>query len=139
MNHYTFDEIALGHIESFATRIGKEQMELFQVLTGDENPLHTNTEYASMCGFSGCVVYGMLTASYLSTLAGMYLPGMRALIHSMDISFPNALVLETGEVTISGTVIDKNETFKILTIKVQVLNATKKKVLRGTMKVGVRD
>jgi hypothetical protein len=129
VNRYTFDEIAVGQSERFAVAAGAEQMKLFREITGDENPLHTEHN----------VAYGLLTAAYLSTLAGMYLPGERSLILSVSIEFPNRLELSaTRELQVEGTVVDKNDAFKLLTLKVTI-TADGKKVLRGSMKVGVRD
>jgi acyl dehydratase len=129
MNSYSYDEIAVGQSESFTVSLGMEQMALFCDITGDTNPLHTEHN----------VAYGMLTAAYLSTLAGMYLPGERSLVHGVSVEFPNPLQLSrTRNLTVSGTVTDKNDTFRLLTLKVSVTDDEGKKYLRGSMKVGVR-
>jgi len=63
----------------------------FRVITGDDNPLHRDDEFAREIGggkFRSHASFGMLTASLYSTIAGMYLPGKYSLIHSFDeISF----------------------------------------------------
>jgi acyl dehydratase len=140
VNHYSFEEIAVGQTESFSASIDTEKMALFSRISGDENPLHTDAGFAAAQGFPDRVVFGMLTASFLSTLAGMYLPGERSLIHEVSVQFPNALLLPAGqEISVRGTVADKNERFRRLTLKVQITDAEGRKVLRGAMKVGVRE
>ncbi|MBQ9091319.1 MAG: hypothetical protein IJY52_03500, partial [Anaerotignum sp.] len=47
----------------------------FLAITGDINPLHNDQEFAQKQGHPDKVAFGMLTASFLSTLAGVYLPG----------------------------------------------------------------
>jgi acyl dehydratase len=139
MNTYTYDEIPLGHTESFRAVITDEDMEAFRKITGDNNPLHCDADYATDRGYSGRVVYGMLTASYLSTLAGMYLPGKNSLIHEVEVKFikPNAEL--GGGITITGQVTEKLDIFKRLTLKVAVINDAGEKLMRGTVKVGVAE
>ena len=68
MNEYRIGDITEGMSESFTVTITDRMMEAFRDITGDDNPLHTDADYAKDCGYEGCVSYGMLTASFLSTL-----------------------------------------------------------------------
>lgn len=127
MNSFTFDELTVGQVASFKDTIDKSKMQKFAEISGDINPLHTEQD----------IIYGMLTTSFLSTLAGMYLPGEKALIHSVDISFPNPHKIDSN-IEVTGSIIEKNDTFKFITLKVAITsNGTK--VLRGKMKVGIRE
>ncbi|MCL2202489.1 MAG: dehydratase [Defluviitaleaceae bacterium] len=141
MKEYTFEEITIGQEESFCVEITKEKMDAFRVITGDENPLHHDAVYAASQGFGGGVVsYGLLTASFLSTLAGMYLPGRYSLIHSVEVKFPKAVcVMDKTTLVVRGKVAEKQDIFNVLMIKVAIENEDGEKVCRGTMKVGVRD
>lgn len=137
MNSYKFDEIEIGHREEFYSQITKEDMEKFLQITGDTNPLHTDENYANAFGYEANVVYGMLTASYLSTLAGIYLPGKYSLINSLKISFVKPVYIG-DKLKIQGTVLEKNDKFRFITIKVNIFNQENIKVLRGTMDIGVK-
>lgn len=140
MNQYTFEEIEIGQEESFNTVITAEHMAMFRAITGDNNPLHCDEKYAQSRGYAGRVVYGMLTASYLSTLAGMYLPGKRSLIYEVETKFAAPLVLdESAKLNVCGKVVEKNDLFKRIVLKVIITDEDGNKVLRGTMKVGVAD
>ena len=136
MNEYTYDDIHIGQMESFTVTVTEEMMKLFCVVTGDDNPLHTDEEYAAMQGFDKRVVYGMLTSSFVSTLAGVYLPGRYSLIRSVELKFPKA-VLVGDELTVSGEVTDKNDDYRFFTMKVTIRNAAGDKVCRGRMEIGV--
>ena len=114
-------------------------MDAFLNITGDINSLHNDKKFALSKGYEDRVVYGMLTSSFLSTLAGVYLPGKYSLIHSVEILFKKPVYLKDSPLTIKGKVIDKNEMFKEFTIKYEILNNKNEKVTRGTMKVGVLD
>lgn len=78
----------------------------------------------------------MLTASFLSTLAGVYLPGENSLIHSVETKFVKP-VFVGDTLLVSGEVAEKNEHFPVIKLKVVITNQKKEKVLRGSMQIGV--
>lgn len=136
MNRYDFEELEVGHEEKFSVTVTPDMLRKFQEITGDVNPLHTDPLFAEKQGYSSCVAYGMLTASFLSTLAGVYLPGEKSLIHSVETKFvkpvfPGDVLLVTGKVS------EKNDLFHGVTVKVSIFNQNGEKVLRGTMQIGV--
>lgn len=138
MNHYCYEDIQIGQSEQFCVTITPEMMEQFQMITSDHNPLHTSNKYAAAHGYSGKVCYGLLTASMLSTLAGVYLPGEKSLIHSVNINFVKP-VLENEQLTVKGTVTAKDDKFRYITLKTEIFSENAGKVLRGVMTVGVRN
>ena len=101
MNEYTFDEIAVGDSESFSVTVTTEMMDRFRVDTGDINPLHNDESFALERGYTGRVAYGMLTASFLSTLAGVYMPGKWCLIQHVERDFPKP-VYPGDTLTVTG-------------------------------------
>ena len=136
MNHYMYDEIPIGHTETFAAEITADMVEGFSRMTGDSNPLHTDAAFAGAAGFDGKPVYGMLTAALMSTLAGVYLPGENSLIHKAEAEFP-APVYVGDTLALTGVVVRKDDNFKTIELKVTAKNGEGKKVLRGRMRVGV--
>ena len=138
MNRYTYEELYPGLKESFTVRVRSEDLDSFRDITGDLNPLHMDDRFAGEKGYKGKVAYGMLTAAYLSTLAGVYLPGERSLIHSVEIKL-EAPVYEGDELTVSGEVKEKNDTFRFIIIKVLIRNQDGKKILKGKMQIGVTE
>ncbi len=137
MNYYKLEDLKIGMKQEFHFNITEEMMEYFCKMTGDTNPLHCSLEYANKHGFSQKVVYGMLTASFLSTLAGVYLPGERSLIQSVEILF-KAPVFPNDDLVLCGEVADINNEHGFITIKFSILKENNKKVCRGKMQVGVR-
>ncbi len=136
MNRYSFDEMKVGMEESFQVTVTPKMLERFREITGDVNPLHTDEAFAKAKGYDSCVVYGMLTASFLSTLAGVYLPGEKSLIHSVETKFVKP-VFAGDTLTIKGKVTEKNDLFPVFTLKVVITNQKNEKVLRGSMQIGV--
>ena len=136
MNEYKYEEIETGHKESFTVTVTEDMMKTFRDMTGDINPLHNDEDYAVSKGHSGRVVYGMLTASLLSTLAGVYLPGKRSLIQEVKIKFAKPVYIG-DELTVEGVVEEKHDAFSLIVLKVTIRNQSGDKVCRATMRVGV--
>ena len=136
MNTYTFDEIKEGMEESFPVTITEEMLDIFRDLTGDENPLHKDPEYAAGKGYQNKVAFGMLTASFLSTLAGVYLPGKYSLIQSVEVKFSKP-VFPGEELVFTGKVAEKNDTFRFIKVKAEAKSASGEKKLKATMQIGV--
>lgn len=136
MKHYSYEEIVEGQKEVFSVTVTEEMLDSFEQITGDHNPLHRDSEYARNKGYKEKVAYGMLTASFLSTLAGVFLPGERSLIHKVEVEFPKPVYVG-DTLMVEGVVKEKNDLFKLLELKVTVKNQDGIKVLRGKMRVQV--
>lgn len=137
MNTYTYEEISIGHKESFHVIVTEADRDKFREITGDVNPLHNDIEYARSMGHERCVVFGMLTASYLSTLAGVYLPGKNSLIQKTEVNFRKPVYVG-DELAITGEVTDKSDTFNVITVKVEIANQDNVKVCKGKMEIAVQ-
>lgn len=138
MNTYTFDEIKIGQRESFSVTVTEAERDKFREITGDVNPLHNDPEYARSMGHEKCVAFGMLSAAYLSTLAGVYLPGKKSLIQKTEVSFRKPVYVG-DTLVITGEVTDKNDTFKIIEVKTEIKNQDGVKVVKGKMEIAVAE
>ena len=138
MNEYTCAELSVGMKASFQRKVTPEMEDLFRRISGDENPLHRDDDFAREVSggrFPSHASFGMLTASLYSAMAGMYLPGKYSLIHSLEeISFMKPVFAgDTLEVT--GEVTEKEEGLKLICLKVTIKNQYGAKVSRARMKV----
>lgn len=138
MNNYSYDEIQIGQKESFEVTITRKMVDDFRSITGDVNPLHKDSEYAKSKGHPDVVAFGMLTASFLSTLAGVYLPGKRSLIHEVETKMERPVYVG-DTISIEGTVKEKNDTFSFIIVKVLMKNQKGEKVLKAKMQIGVEE
>lgn len=135
MNTYTFADIQEGMAISFTKEITNQMEDLFREISGDENPLHKDDDYAlEIGGYKQHVSFGMLTASLYSTVAGVYLPGKYSLIHSMEIKFIKPVF--AGDVLkVSAAVVGKQVAMKLLQLKVKITNQDNICVSKADMKV----
>lgn len=136
MNEYKFQDVNIGLEESFQVTITEDMMTRFRELTGDINPMHVDTDYAQKYGgMKDKIVYGMLSASFYSTLVGMYLPGKYALFEKCDVSWPSPCYIG-DKLTIVGRVSEVNALFSRITIKAYIVNQCGKKISRAVLTVG---
>ncbi len=138
MNDYTLQTIKVGDSAQFKRVITQEMMTLFLQLSGDNNPLHVDSEFAKQHGFESCVCYGGITMSFFSTLAGVYIPGKHCLLHSLKSVYKKP-VFVGDELTVSGEVSEVNTVYGEITVKVRITNQHGEVVTRGTIKAGIMD
>ena len=137
MNKYTIRDLHVGKKEEFTICITEEMQRTFTELTGDLNPMHLDDVYAEKNGFERKIVYGMLTASFYSTLVGVYLPGERCLFHECDVAWKKPVYIG-DRLTIKGEIKEKDERFNRIFIKASILNQKGEKVSRATLVAGIR-
>ena len=138
MNHYILGELSVGMEARFTADITSEKMQKFLEISGDVNPLHNDDAYAQKKGYPSRVVYGMLTASLYSTLAGVYLPGEHCLLWEVDTKFTQPVHIgDTLEVF--GRVTEVNESYGFIRVKAQIKNQKNQTVSRATITAGVSE
>jgi acyl dehydratase len=136
IKEYRFEDILIGMTASFKRIITKEDMLMFKKISGDENPLHSDEFFAKEKGFEKPVVYGFLTASLLSKLAGVHMPGKNSLILSSEIQFVKP-ILVGEEVEVFGEVIDKKEFGMMIKIKAKITNSKNETLMKAELLVKV--
>lgn len=138
MNEYLFERIKVGDREGFSVKITEDMEKRFREITGDFNPLHSDDAFAREAWggkFRQHVTFGMLTASFYSTFAGVYMPGKYSLIHSIeDIKFKQP-VYAGDTLTVSGVVEEKQEGLKLIAVKVKITNQDGGQVSSARMKI----
>ena len=136
MNSYTIHDMVPGLTESFTVTVTEEMMQQFYAITGDCSPIHMDASYAAGRGFPGRVVYGMLGASFFSTLAGVYLPGEHCLLHGVECKFAKPIFIG-DTLTVRGTVVNVSEIGSEAEIKAVITNQNGQRVTRGIIKAGL--
>lgn len=137
MNAYEWEHLSIGVSANFEVTITEEMLKRFAQDTGDCNPLHLDAEYARAEGFDGPVVYGLLTASFLSRLAGVHLPGARCLLQGVSATFHHPVYVG-DRLTVHGEVAYRNEVYRQAELVCRITNQHGAKVASGKLKVGVR-
>lgn len=100
-----FEDLKVGQTALYARTITETDIVLFAGISGDNNPVHINEEFASNTMFSGRIAHGMLTAAFISTVLGMKLPGPGAIYVSQTLRF-KAPVRSGDTIQVRATVTD---------------------------------
>lgn len=136
MNDFSYDEIPVGQEAEFSRVVTDEMMNWFRMLSGDENPLHKDVQFAREHKFGGVVAFGMLGASMYSTLAGIYLPGKFCLLQCVHADFLSPVFIG-DTLTVNGKLVEKNDSVRQLVIKAVIKNQHGKKVGRAMIEAGM--
>lgn len=131
-----FDEIKVGDAAELEHTVTKQDIERFVELTGDDNRLHIDTEYAAKTSFKKPVAHGMLGASFISTIIGTRLPGDGALWFAQNLEF--LLPVRIGDhLTVRAEVLRKDERTQVVELQTDIFNQHRQKVTTGVAKVRV--
>ena len=84
---YEFEELRVGMFKTYAKTITEADIVLFAAVSGDNNAIHTNEEFAATTIFKGRIAHGMLSASVISAALANKLPGPGAIYMSQNLRF----------------------------------------------------
>jgi len=138
INELSFDDIYIGQKTNFSKKITESLLDEFSKLSGDFNPLHMNDNFAKSSKFGKRIVHGMLLASFFSQLVGMKLPGKKALYFSQTLNFRSPCYID-DELTITGEVIEKSDSTRIIAISTSIFNSSGTCLIDGMAKVIVDE
>ena len=84
---YYFEDLELGMEATFEKTVQEADIAAVAEVSGDRNPVHLDREYAATTIFKEPIAHGLLTASYISTVFGMEMPGPGAIYVSQTLNF----------------------------------------------------
>jgi 3-hydroxybutyryl-CoA dehydratase len=75
LNGHDIEDLRPGMHATFSKTITEADIVLFAGVSGDNNAVHTNEEFAAATAFGGRIAHGFLTASVISAAVANRLPG----------------------------------------------------------------
>ncbi|HEY3777816.1 MAG TPA: MaoC family dehydratase [Rhizomicrobium sp.] len=84
---YSIEDLALGMSAEFSKTVSERDIVLFGEASGDTNPVHFDEAFARTTPFKGRIAHGVLTASYVSTVLGMQMPGPGTIFLGLNVRF----------------------------------------------------
>ena len=82
-----FEDMKVGQSVSLTRIVTETDISTFADLSGDYNPIHVNKAYGESSQFGGNIAHGAFTASLVSTLLGMHLPGIGTIYLGQSLRF----------------------------------------------------
>ena len=102
---YYFEDLALGMRETWRKKVESEDVIGFAELSGDRNPIHLSDHFARKTRFGERIVHGLYTASLISAVIGMRLPGPGAVYISQTLNFRGPVKID-DEIDVSVEVVE---------------------------------
>lgn len=128
-----YDELEIGTEASLTRTLTEDDIKLFAALSGDLNPAHMDPEFARDSRFHEVIGHGMWSASLISTVLGMKMPGPGTIYVGQTLEF-TAPVRVGDIVEVKLTVREKAEHRRVL-IDCNCTNENGEVVLTGTATV----
>jgi len=119
----------------FGFKVTQEIHTNFIGLFNDNNPLHTDHQFALNKGFNGRVMHGNILNGFISFFIGECLPTKDVIIHSQEIFFKNPVYLN-DELSFNATVIETYESVNTIVFNFTFKNDKEKIVAKGKIQIG---
>ena len=87
MNGYDVEDLHPGMRATYSKTITESDIVLFAAVSGDNNAMHVNEEFAATTRFGGRIAHGFLTASVISAAVANRLPGPGTIYLSQQLNF----------------------------------------------------
>jgi len=126
----------MGQSAEMVHTITEDDIQKFGDLSGDYNPLHFNEEWAKTTMFGSRIAHGILTASYISAVIGMHLPGPGTIYMSQSMRFM-APVRIGDTITARVEVVQLNDEKERVTLKTTCTNQDGTIILDGEALIGL--
>lgn len=87
--------IQIGDTHELIFSFTQAQVEAFAQISGDQNPVHLDAEYAAQTAFKQPVVHGILASSVFSRILGMEFPGPGTIYLKQQLDFRRPIFPDT--------------------------------------------
>ena len=87
MYGYQFEDLSIGMSASLSRTVSEADILMFAGVSGDNNPVHMDEEFAASTMFGGRIAHGMLSAGLISAVFGTRLPGPGSIYLSQNLKF----------------------------------------------------
>lgn len=81
------EDVKLDQTAELIRKITKDDIQQFAMVSGDDNPVHTNEDFAKKTVFRKIIAHGFLTASFISTVIATKLPGPGSIYLNQTLKF----------------------------------------------------
>lgn len=123
-------KLSIGDKASYTRTVTETDVVMYGGISGDLNPAHFDEEYARGGMFKGRIAHGMLTASYISAVLGMKLPGPGSIYLSQKLRFTKP-VRFGDTITAMAEVIHLDVERRQATLSTTCINQNDETVLKG--------
>jgi acyl dehydratase len=88
-------DFALNAVHRYAFRFTQTDVNDFARITGDNNPLHLDAEFAAQTPFKRPIIHGMLSATVFTKVLGTEFPGYGSVYLGQTLEFLRPMFVDT--------------------------------------------
>jgi acyl dehydratase len=125
---HTYDTLEVGQSFTAERFLSKDDVRTFADISGDDNPIHVDVEYARTTRFGKPIVHGVLLMGIVSKVLGRDFPGHGSVAVSISCKFLRPVPVDST-ITVEVKIAEKIEKRRHIRAKVYVY-------LDGKMAVG---
>jgi len=118
-NPNTYEALEVGQSFKVNRVLTAADVQMFADLTGDDNPIHVDTEYASQTRFGGPIVHGIFLLGIISKALGRDFPGPGCIAVSIQAKFLRPVPVGS-EITVEVQVAEKIEKYRHIRMKTYI-------------------
>lgn len=126
LHGYYLEDLSVGMTHSYSKTVTEADVILYAGITGDDNPVHINEEFAAETIFKKRIVHGMFGAGLISCVAGTRLPGPGCIYVDQQLRFKAPVYI--GD-TVTATCIIKEVNHDRRRVTMETLCTVKGKVV----------
>ena len=134
LENVTYDEMVVGQSARLLRTLSTSDIQAFAAVSGDTNPAHLDSAYANDTLFHGVIAHGMWGGALISALLGTQFPGPGTIYLEQNLKFVKPVRIG-DTLTVTATVISKDDEKKRAELDCQVVNQKGACVLHGTARV----
>lgn len=108
----------------------------FKNLFKDNNPMHTNEDYAKKFGFYSQVMYGNILNGFISNFVGELLPVKNVVIVNQSINYLKP-VYQNDQLKFVAIVINKSKAVSIVEFSILFENQKNEKIASGKVQIKI--
>src|SRR5579883_155756 len=127
---FEIETARIGDVVRVSRVITEEHVAEFARLSGDDNPLHMDADFARGAGFRGRVAHGMIAGGLLSQAIGTKLPGPGALWTEQSFRWPEPVYIG-DTITLELAVTARSTGTNTVAISAKATNQDGKTVMEG--------
>jgi len=119
LHGYYLEDLEIGMSACTEKTISAADVATFAQISGDDNPIHVDEDYAKNSAFGKRIVHGMFSAALISAVAGTKLPGYGGVYLSQELKFRKPIFIDDTVLT-KLTIEDINQRRGRVTMKTEV-------------------
>ncbi len=133
LHGFFIEDLKINQTAEYTKTVTENDIKTFAEVSGDDNPVHTNEEFAKRTIFKKKIAHGFLTASFISTVIATKLPGPGCIYISQSLKFL-APVFINDTINVKVKIVDLNIEKKRVKLLTECYK-NEKKILTGEAEI----